>query len=392
MVLPINGSLSALQYWTQSNLPAVYEDSLSYYELLSKVISQLNTNTDFANGLKDSFNALFTDQWIETKNLKNGIVTADKIDPNIMSQPTTEIGVQAKLDDIDNQIDDITVNVKRYNIISDGVTDQTQALIDLFTTGGLKDFKGVILIPFNTKFNISQVFPNVPVSAIVEDHSNINMYHSPTYNQKYINVGGSDKAENDFVYQIISGHHPALVLNNLGTSGSGSADQYFTTILGSHGFNPDGTQKSHAYIQLNTDGTSPIGGGNGKWRYIFYFENKYSTNETTGYTAFQIDEEGFVNMRAKKVYWRTISGATPDVSTGEKYFVSNAAATDMTNLLSNLNQEVTLVFQDGNTTLKQGLLKLQNSVDWTPTPYSSITLVKNSGVTGAWIEVARSQK
>jgi hypothetical protein len=108
MVLPFTGSLSTLQYWTQSNLPAVYDDSLSYYELLSKVISQLNATTDFSSSLKDSFNALFTDEWIETKNLKDGIVTSSKIDPVIMSQPTTAVGVQAALAGINDSISQMT--------------------------------------------------------------------------------------------------------------------------------------------------------------------------------------------------------------------------------------------------------------------------------------------
>lgn len=35
-------TISSLRYWCQTVLPAVYDDSLSYYELLAKVVEKLN--------------------------------------------------------------------------------------------------------------------------------------------------------------------------------------------------------------------------------------------------------------------------------------------------------------------------------------------------------------
>jgi hypothetical protein len=116
MVLPINGDLGALQWWVQSNVPAVYDDSLSYYELLSKVIAQLNGNTDFTNGVKDTLNDLINlvnsskwvdegkigDEQISTRTLEDGSVTLDKLDPALQAQPTNSVGIQAKLYAIDS--------------------------------------------------------------------------------------------------------------------------------------------------------------------------------------------------------------------------------------------------------------------------------------------------
>jgi parallel beta-helix repeat protein len=175
MVLPISGNLDALRYWTQSNMPAVYDDSLSYFELLSKVIAQLNTNTDFTNNVKNTLNDLINlvnsdkwmtenrigdkqvsrrnlqdksvgsgqldtstllkwvlenmlgDQQVSTRSLKNGAVTFDKIDPVILNQPTTNIGQQAKFQQIDVLLSDIAYNVRSYGAKDDG-TDTTAAI------------------------------------------------------------------------------------------------------------------------------------------------------------------------------------------------------------------------------------------------------------------------
>lgn len=47
-----------LQFTCQTVLPSVYDDSLSYYELLNKVVAQLNTVTDSQNNLVQRFNRL----------------------------------------------------------------------------------------------------------------------------------------------------------------------------------------------------------------------------------------------------------------------------------------------------------------------------------------------
>ena len=46
------------RFWCQKILPLVYDDSLSYYELLNKVVDYLNKNVDNVNALGDAFNSL----------------------------------------------------------------------------------------------------------------------------------------------------------------------------------------------------------------------------------------------------------------------------------------------------------------------------------------------
>lgn len=44
--LKTSGTVSTLKYWCYKVLPLVYDDSLSYYELLCKVVSKLNELID----------------------------------------------------------------------------------------------------------------------------------------------------------------------------------------------------------------------------------------------------------------------------------------------------------------------------------------------------------
>lgn len=48
------GKQAILRYWCQFVLPAVYDDSMSYYELLCKVVKHLNENIVLFNNLVDA--------------------------------------------------------------------------------------------------------------------------------------------------------------------------------------------------------------------------------------------------------------------------------------------------------------------------------------------------
>ena len=52
------GEISTFRFWCQKVLPAVYDDSLSYYELLCKVIAKLNEMIEQSNGLLESVQPL----------------------------------------------------------------------------------------------------------------------------------------------------------------------------------------------------------------------------------------------------------------------------------------------------------------------------------------------
>ena len=50
-----------LRFWCQKVLPLVYDDSLSYYELLNKVVLHLNQHTEDINALIDFYNTFAED-------------------------------------------------------------------------------------------------------------------------------------------------------------------------------------------------------------------------------------------------------------------------------------------------------------------------------------------
>lgn len=54
--MAFKSNISNLRFWCQKVLPAVYDDSLSYYELLCKTIDKLNETIDLANKLNDEWN------------------------------------------------------------------------------------------------------------------------------------------------------------------------------------------------------------------------------------------------------------------------------------------------------------------------------------------------
>lgn len=51
-----------LKFWCQQALPLVYDDSLSYYELLNKVVAYINNLIDEVNRLTEEVEALQGDE------------------------------------------------------------------------------------------------------------------------------------------------------------------------------------------------------------------------------------------------------------------------------------------------------------------------------------------
>lgn len=108
-----------IKFWCQKILPLVYDDSLSYYEVLDKVVVYINQNIEDINTIID-----------EIGNIEGDIedVRAE------LEAVATEI--RAKLDVIDGKIEDIEADIA--NIIDDSVvsTDTTfssSKINDLFT-------------------------------------------------------------------------------------------------------------------------------------------------------------------------------------------------------------------------------------------------------------------
>lgn len=92
--------------------------------------------------------------------IQPGAVGTNELDPNILNQPTSAIGQQAKFQQIDQQFADMIYNVKLYGVKGDGSTDDTAAIQSIIntaiSTGGTVYFpKGTYKISSTIVINTS---------------------------------------------------------------------------------------------------------------------------------------------------------------------------------------------------------------------------------------------
>lgn len=101
--------------------------------------------------------------------------------------------------------------------------------------------------------------------------------------------------------------------------------------------------------------------------------------------------ESFIDS-FESVDWQSISGSLPNVKRGRYFIVNNSSHTTMTGI-NGLpdNCVITLLFADSNTTLDHTKFKLKGGISFTPSQYSSITLVKNIALTSSLIEINRTE-
>jgi len=129
------------------------------------------------------------------------------------------------------------IDARDFGITQDGVTDNTSALTALMSSLSSSGFRGVINIPYGTKFNVATVWASVPVGVILQDNSSINWGQPPSYKNKFLITYSGDNVSDDTQEIIASPHHPALMLLNMGTDSSAAASSRYATIL--HGVGKD---------------------------------------------------------------------------------------------------------------------------------------------------------
>lgn len=106
--------IDPIQYWVQRTLPQVYDDSLSFQELLAKVLAKLNE-------VIDQTNLYFDPDYIEGHVKK--FLEAWLADGTLEQIINEEI-----FQDLNRKIDELAINVKSFGAVGDGVTDDTVAI------------------------------------------------------------------------------------------------------------------------------------------------------------------------------------------------------------------------------------------------------------------------
>ena len=154
--------LRPFRFWCQKVLPLVYDDSLSYYELLCKVVEYLNNMINDLNKMGITINEL-NDKFNELKsyvdNYFNNLDVQDEINKKIddliakdefWSSVTKIMTVLTDYEDVKNQNlnTDTTVYEKINNVFTDtglsaifNIVENTSNKKDGYTTFGLSNGK-----------------------------------------------------------------------------------------------------------------------------------------------------------------------------------------------------------------------------------------------------------
>lgn len=125
-------------FYCQKVLPLTYDNSLSYYELLCKILKALNLTIDNVNELGDSFQALydFVINYFDNLDIQEEL---DKKLEELLQSPEFAqylIGIIG------------FVTPTMFGAKGDGITDDSQAFTDCFVTGyDVKIFPGTYNIP-----------------------------------------------------------------------------------------------------------------------------------------------------------------------------------------------------------------------------------------------------
>ena len=213
----IPSNVDNFRFWCQKVLPLVYDDSLSYYELLCKVVNYLNNTID-------DVNILITD----VDNLNKAFIQLQDYVNNYFSTLDIQEEINNKLDEmvkdgtLDNLFSKIVVgiiNVKAIGAKGDGVNDDTVYFQKAINTNQ------IIFIPNGTYIVSELHFNTERIQIIGETNTFINS--SIDWNLKDINdvyiknitmIGGKIIIYSDYSNLRDKNMYLENVLNTSGTS------------------------------------------------------------------------------------------------------------------------------------------------------------------------------
>ena len=133
----------SFRFWCQTVLPLVYDDSLSYYELLNKVVNYLNNTIKDVSNLESNVDNLYN-SYVELQSYVNNYFSG--------------LDVQTE---IDNKLDEMAesgelmqmfgwfigyVTPEMYGAIGNGLSDDSEAVQDAINIGGIVICNGTYLV------------------------------------------------------------------------------------------------------------------------------------------------------------------------------------------------------------------------------------------------------
>lgn len=135
---PLTSKIGTFEYWVQKVMPLVYDDSLSYYELLNKVVQQLNAIGAQTNELTDLWNEINT--WMLGEGLEQAV--NDKLDEMVADGTLDQI---INVNIFNNKLDKsefygtVGVSVTKHGAVGDGTDESIKiqlAIDELVALGG----------------------------------------------------------------------------------------------------------------------------------------------------------------------------------------------------------------------------------------------------------------
>lgn len=129
-------TLQPFRYWCQKVLPLVYDDSLSYYELLCKVVDYLNKTMEDVETLHGDVTNLHT-AYVELQGYVNNYFASLDVQQEINNK-LNQMAVSGELTNLlepfftnlQNNINDLTTRMNEFSKLQDGSTTGDAELID----------------------------------------------------------------------------------------------------------------------------------------------------------------------------------------------------------------------------------------------------------------------
>lgn len=158
--------LKPFRYWCQKVLPLVYDDSLSYYELLCKVIDYLNKTMENVNKLSENFDEL-RKQFIILKEYVDNYFTNLDVQDEI-NKKLDEMVENGTFDKLFSKFLTGIINVKSIGAKGDGISDDTSYFQKAINSNM------IIFIPDGTYVVNELHFNNERIQIIGETNTFIN--------------------------------------------------------------------------------------------------------------------------------------------------------------------------------------------------------------------------